>query len=477
MKMWRLVGIVLMVSAGGFGKTSGQTVTNIYWFSGVDGSSPNFGLIQGTDGNFYGTTVGGATQEVCSGHCGTIFKLSPNGDLTNLYWFSGSDGSSPNCPIEGSDGNFYGTTAYGGTNGNGTVFRISSAGTLTTLYQFSPNPASTNSDGANPRAGLVEGSDGNFYGTTFHGGTNTMCGGAGCGTIFRITPSGIYTSLHYFAGVFNKDGQGPRAPLVQSSDGNFYGTTVLGGSPGGGTVFRISPSGSYTNLHSFSVTTDGEEPLYLVEGTDGNFYGTAYEGGTNNEGTIFRISPSGGFTNLYTFGGIPTQENALPNAIVQGSDGNFYGTTYDSCAIDGGTVYRINPNGGIAFLYSFCSVMEPNAIVQGSDGNFYFTTYYGGSGPCDSGCGGVFELIVSLTPPANQISSAQVDSSGTNLVFSIPSVASETYQLQFSPSMNPANWVNVSGTFVSNSIGALLTLTNFGGVSQPQGFYRFAITP
>jgi uncharacterized repeat protein (TIGR03803 family) len=167
--------------------------------------------------------------------------------------------------------------------------------------------------------------------------------------------------------------------------------------------------------------------------------------------------------------------------LVQGSDGNFYGTTEyggtsTSCEFGCGTVFRISFSGIETNLYSFGNFVgdgaNPNAAsIQASDGNFYGTTTYGGI----NNSGTLYRLSVPLHPPANQISAVQP--SGTSVVFSIPSVAGETYQLQFSSSMNPTNWVNVPGVSVTNSIGALLTLTNFGGAVGPQGFYRFAITP
>src|ERR1017187_10302117 len=227
-----------------------------------DGAEPLAGLVQGSDGNFYGTTSGGgegATGNCPEGGCGTVFRISPSGTFTSLYSFAGypNDGAQPQAGlVQGSDGNFYGTTYDGGSTncstiygaGCGTVFRISPSGTETTLYSFGSSPT----DGVNPQAGLVQGSDGNFDGTTFAGGvTSTNCEYCyGYGTVFRISPSGTFTSLYSF-GNSPTDGFEPQAGLVQGSDGNFYGTTSGGGTYGGGIVFRISPSGSYTNLYSF----------------------------------------------------------------------------------------------------------------------------------------------------------------------------------------------------------------------------------
>ena len=485
MKILRIsLVIVLVVVAGRAFNALAQTVTILHSFSYqplTGGYSPFAGLVQGSDGNFYGTTSNGGTNYV-----GNVFRISPSGSETNLHIFTGppNDGAFPYPgPVQGSDGNFYGTTYNGGnTNcpfGCGIVFRISPSGSETNLHSFAGPP----NDGANPEAGLVQGSDGNFYGTTTLGGTN------GEGTVFRISPSGSETNLYSF-GSFPKDGLKPSAGLVQGSDGNFYGTTPNGGtnSCDCGTVFRISPSGSYSNLYSFGrSSSDGQYPYAgLVQGSDGNLYGVTGEG-MNNDGTVFRISLSGSETNLYSFGSSPNDGIDPPAALVQGSDGNFYGTTYEggtnSCNC--GTVFRISPGGSYTNLHSFAGYPtdgdSPDAwLVQGSDGNFYGTTESGGASTnCGLyGCGTVFRFSIPLIPPPypiNQITGIQL--SGTNIIFSIPSIANETYQLQFSGSMKPTNWVNVPNVSVTNSIGSILTLTNFAGANQPQGFYRFDITP
>jgi uncharacterized repeat protein (TIGR03803 family) len=477
-----VIGVILMVWAGRVSNARAQTVTLLHSFprGGVftDGDFPTAGLVQGSDGNFYGTTS--QTQGSITNY-GAVFRISPSGVETNLYSFFGhpTDGANPQAGlVQGSDGNFYGTTYSGGTSniyspqcycyGVGTVFRISPSGIETTLYSFVGYPT----DGANPQAGLVQGSDGNFYGTTYLGGTHNT------GTVFRISPSGVETSLYSFVGSPN-DGALPYAGLVQGSDGNFYGTTYGGGTHNTGTVFRISPSGSETTLYSFgSYLGDGANPQAgLVQGSDGNFYGTTYGGG-KGFGTVFRISPSGTETTLYSFVGFgpPLYDGDFPDAgLVQGNDGNFYGTTQSGgSSSDGGTVFRISPSGSYSSIDSFFDSFPYAGLVQGSDGNFYGTTEQGGS----YGGGTVFKLSVPLSPPPfpiNQITSAQV--AAMSIIFTIPSIAGENYQLQFSSSMNPTNWVNVPGVSVTNSIGALLTLTNFGGATLPQGFYRFAITP
>jgi uncharacterized repeat protein (TIGR03803 family) len=398
MKILRIpLVIVLVVLAARGVNANAQTESNLYSFGGSpDGANPEAPLVQGSDGNFYGTTYFGGTSTNCNVGCGTVFRISPSGSLTNLYSFGtvSNDGNFPSAGlVQGSDGNFYGTTQFGGTIDDGTVFRISLSGSYTNLHSFLGSPI----DGKFPSAGLVQGSDGNFYGTTEYGGTNDD------GAVFRISPSGSYTNLYSFLGS-PIDGKFPSAGLVQGSDGNFYGTTQFGGTNDDGTVFRINPSGSYTNLYSFgTVSNDGVYPLAgLVQGSDGNFYGTTIQGGAYGYGTVFRISPSGSYTNLYAFGTVSNDGNFSSAGLVQGSDGNFYGTTYFGGTIDDGTVFRISPSGSYTNLYSFNS--SPNdgskplaGLVQGSDGNFYGTTTFGGIN--DNGT--VFKAFALIPIPQN----------------------------------------------------------------------------
>jgi uncharacterized repeat protein (TIGR03803 family) len=383
--------IFLLVVTGPTFYANALTETILYSFgsSPTDGLNPIAPLVQGSDGNFYGTTF---LQ-------GSMFRISSSGTYTQLCSFAGFPYAGL---VQGSDGNFYGTTSLGGTYNTGTVFRISPGGTYTSLYSFGGSPT----DGAYPAAGLVQGSDGNFYGTTFLGGSNTNCSG-GCGTVFQISPSGTETTLYSF-GSFPTDGRSPYAGLVVGDGGNFYGTTSSGGTstnintytdePGEGTVFRISPSGDYASLYSFgSFPTDGRSPYAgLVVGDDGNFYGTTLAGGTHNTGTVFRISPSGDYTNLYSFGSFHADGHSPYAGLVQGSDGNFYGTTVGGGTGEkygaptpvfepgDGTVFRISPGGNYTSLYSFGRSPTDGAypvagLVQGSDSNFYGTTFVGGT--------------------------------------------------------------------------------------------------
>ena len=320
--------------------------------------------MQGSDGNFYGTTVsGGASYMVRIGTpTGTVFRATPGGALTTLYSFSGAgEGGSPMGLIQATDGDFYGTTYAGGVTangGSGTILKITAGGTLTTLHRFN------GTDGRNPYGVLVQANDGNFYGTTSVGGDK------GNGTIFKITSWGILTTLHSFTA--GKDGYFPEAGLIQATDGNLYGTTGGGGcSTGCSTVFKITLTGTLTTLYNFSGGADGSDPkASLVQGTDGNFYGTTSLRGASNAGTVFKITPGGTLTTLYTFSG--RTDGAAPSAgLIQATDGNFYGTAPLGGANGLGTVFKITPGGALSTLYSFSGRTDgsPAAESRADSGN------------------------------------------------------------------------------------------------------------
>ena len=371
------------------------TLTTLAQNTTASGQEFAASLVQGSDGNFYGTASDGGPNT--NSH-GTVFRITPTGVVTNLYSFSGPDGLSPQAGLLlGSDGNFYGTTAEGGSTyvdsnntGDGTVFRITSAGVLTTLHSFTGYPG----DGQAPQGTLIQGSDGNYYGTTSAGGTY------GGGTLFQLTTAGVVTTLYSFGNGY--EGAEVDAGVVQGSDGNFYGTTRLGGN-GAGTVFTVTPSGGYTTLYSFPAlgTNAGADPVAaLVQGSDGNFYGTTETNGMNGAGTVFKITPAGGFTSLYSFSG---SDQFLMGALIQASDGNFYGTTTGGGTDGGGAVFEITPAGTVTTIYSFTGEADGGypvaALVQGSDGNFYGTTDTGGSG----NDGTIFELTLSGTAATHPV--------------------------------------------------------------------------
>lgn len=414
-----------------------QTLTTVYDFcsqpSGAncnDGFFPVTEVMQGTDGNFYGTTYGGGAYTEFGG---TVFKVTPSGTLTTLHSFCSQpdclgDGGEPWAGlVQATDGNFYGTTLVGGGSNlpgaGGTIFKVTPDGTFSTFYTFCPQIYQC-PNGADPSGTLVQGTDGSLYGTTQAGGVNFGCyEGGTCGTVFKITLDGTLTTLHSFNGA---DGSVPFYGVIQATDGNFYGTTKWGGSNladcgnglqvGCGTVFKITPDGAFTSLYSFCSQpncSDGYWPYAtLVQGTDGDLYGTTYYtcGGDCGGGTVFKITTSGKLTTLYTFTGGADGEQPWAG-LIQATDGNFYGTaSLIGANGDGGTVFQITPSGAFTTLYSFCSLPNcadgrtPDAkLVQATDGSFYGTTLTGGTinGNCQGelgGCGVVFRLTAGLSP-------------------------------------------------------------------------------
>ena len=463
-------------------------LTTLHSFTGTnDGATPEAALVQASDGYFYGTTYNGGTN----GEFGTVFKINSDGIQMALYSFGSItnadglalDGANPEgALLQGNDGSFYGTTLLGGTNGGGgTVFRISTNGALTSLYSFTGGNGN-----AYPAAGLAQGNDGSFYGTTSGGGPYIY----GDGTVFKMSTNRMLTTLYSFGTATNLygtplDGAMPQAGLVQGSDGNFYGTTAYAGGPGGGTVFRISTNGVVTNLHSF-YGPDGAHPYAgLVQGRDGNFYGTTTYGGdfsfyNHGAGTVFQIGTNGALTTLYDFGTITNAsgdalDGAHPfSALVQGTDGNYYGTTYDAGANGCGTVFKISTNGALTTLYALGSITNadgepldgayPQApLEQGTDGHFYGTTSEGGT----YGNGTVFRLTI-----VPELQAVTLTEGTLNLTWSTE--AGGTYQLQYNSDLSSSNWRNLSSPVTAN--GAMLN-TSDSISNAPQRFYRLVRSP
>lgn len=393
-----------------------------------------------------------------------------DGSVTN-------DGGVPYAGLlQGTDGNLYGTTAAGGSGDYfqyeehfGTVYKITTSGTETVLYSF----PSMVDDGLEPWAGLIQGRDGNFYGTTQVGGDWNANYGDGYGTVFKISSNGTETILHSFSdGSVADDGVYPQAALIQGSDGNFYGTTYQGGSTaslingvlGYGTAFKIDPEGNLTILHSFgdgSVPHDGTFPSNsLVEGPDGNYYGTTAEGGTAFGGTAFRITPSGQFTILdnFDYGSLPNNVYG-PGEMILGNDGNFYGVAGGGSA-GYGSVFKMSTSGQITLLHSFGdgSVINdghgPIGIIQATDGNFYGTTYSGGStvaaDPNHNGYGTIFEMT-----PTGAVTILHSFDDGT--------VADDGY--------------NPMGNLALGIDGAFYGTTSAGGAAGSGMVYRLALPP
>lgn len=380
------VAVAMNIAAPAAAKA--QSLEVLYYFSGApdDGAHPG-PLIQATDGNFYGTTWGGGPADA-----GTIFQLTPDGQMTILHAFTGDDGWNPGSLLQASDGNFYGIVNSGSTATGPVMFRMTPDGTVADLY---PTNSCTGP--------FIQATDGNFYGTrpgdwAFYPYTYTD------GLVTRLTPDGTScTVLHDFTG-YGSDGQNPSG-LIQASNGMLYMTTFYGGGmegwgpeSGNGTVFAITLGAAFRILHSFSgpqEATDGKYPEGpLVQANDGNLYGTTSQGGPLGFGTAFRVTADGAFTVLNAF----TQAIQHARLFLQASDGNFYGAGIGAPSTD--TIFQLTPDGTLNVVYTFNGYPDPwqvVGLVQGSDGKLYGTASYGGAG-ASPGDGVVFRLTLPGMP-------------------------------------------------------------------------------
>jgi uncharacterized repeat protein (TIGR03803 family) len=460
----RLLWAAVLVSAA-FGAQAGVIFTNLHSFTGTDdGANPYCGLVLGSDGNLYGTASSGGVSNL-----GTVFKISSDGALTRLYSFDGTNGAAPYAAlVQGADGSFYGTTYAGGASDLGTIFRFMTNGTLTTLFSFTgTNPPQ---QGANPGAALVQAGDGSFFGTAAYGGwTNASYYGHGYGSVFHLMSDG---TVAFPVVLGNTNGAYPIGGLLLGQDGSFYGTTTWGGNgirsdfPGYGTVFKMAPDGTFTNIYLFTGFNDGGY-IYarLVQGRDGYLYGAAFGGGSAGYGTLFKVSTNGAFIPLHTFSYL---DSGSPyGGMTEGSDGNFYGTTYGAYA-GSGSVFRVTPGGAFTNL-SFFNVANGSrpvgVLVQGADGNFYGTTSEGGA----KGLGTVFRLSVPLAPVIRTLT---LTNGTVTLTWS--AVAGQTYQAQYSDDLTKTNWTFLTKPTVANS-GVMTATDSDGIISSAQRFYRIVL--
>ncbi len=379
------VGAVLALALGARAQIP-TTFTVLHSFDGsADGFFPASPLVEGADGNFYGTTRGGASTP------STVYQITPSGTLTTLHTFG-----APSVIFEhsallvGSDGNFYGTTINDGANGFGTVFQITPAGVFTDLHDF------TSSEGYEGYGPLLQGSDGNFYGTNYYGGA------FGYGTVYQLTPAGVLTVFVNFNKVTGSFY--PNSGLVQGSDGNFYCTLSLGTYSTVTGVVKITPAGALTALYNIPEgTTSGAYQTSLAQGTDGDFYGTTSALFQDNAyaslGTVFQINPSGTFKTLFSFTADSNGSNPV-GPLIQAEDGNIYGTTRGTEMAGGdnslGTVFQVTTSGTLTTLHTFAGNdgEGANGLVQGRDRSFYGTNAYGGI----SNGGTIYKLTVTTHP-------------------------------------------------------------------------------
>jgi uncharacterized repeat protein (TIGR03803 family) len=408
---------------------AGGTLTNFFLFQGIstdpNGRHPSGGLVHASDGNYYGTTT---LQGI--GNWGTVFQLTPAGQLNTIATFHNTNGNQPyGSLVQGADGRLYGTTSEGGPWKEGTVFAITTNGNLTTLAYFD------GTNGAAPFDGLLPGSDGNFYGTTSAGGSGTNQSG----TLFRLTPGGELTALVSFA-VTN--GANPFGSLVEDTNGFYYGTTYAGGLYGDGVVFRFDTnSGVVTALVSFDFTNNGANPQAgLLLASDGNFYGMTSAGGPDpsQSGTVFRMTPGGVLTTLVSFNGV-NGSTPYYGALIQGSDGNLYGTTAAGGTNEVGNVFQMTLGGVVTSVGSFDALLlggQPlGGLMEATPGSFFGTTYLS---PENGNGGTIFHWTVP-SPPQFLASGL----SGHSYMLRFSTVTGQVYQVQYKSDINQSGWSNL----------------------------------
>lgn len=450
-----------------FKTTSAGVITILHQLNyTTDGANPYGELTLGNDGNFYGMTSSGGTNGY-----GTIFKITPSGIFTVLRHLSSADGSNPHGHLVfAPDGNFYGCTYAGGAFGYGTIFKVTATGTLTVLHSLS-----SATDGANCYGSLVRGSDGLFYGITYGGGANSM------GTIFKITDAGTYTVLH---NMISADGVHSQSDLIQATDGNFYGLAYAGGTNFGGTIFKITSGGTFTVVRNLSSSTDGQAPYgALVQATDGLLYGMNSGGGATSGGTVFKITTTGTFTLLHSLTSAP--DGASPRgSLVQSTDGNLYGMTSTGGNSSFGTVFKISTSGVFTFLNGFNGGVTGNApfesLVQSFvDNAYYGTTINGGIynyGTVFKICGGVHTVLHSFNNSVDggsPLGSLAQDSSnnfygmtstgganGAGTIFKITSSGSFTVLRAL---LSSTDGVNPEGNLIQGTDGNFYGMTSYNG--------------
>ncbi|MFZ0826926.1 MAG: choice-of-anchor tandem repeat GloVer-containing protein [Verrucomicrobiia bacterium] len=464
-----------------------QTFTTFYSFTnGTDGGNPEYGSLILAGNTMYGTTYGGGN----AGN-GTVFAINTNGmGFTNLYSFTAtaynnntggqtnSDGANPAAGLILSGNTLYGTTGYGGINARGTVFAINTDGTgFTNLHTFIGYP----SDGASPTAGLILAGS-TFYGTALYGGTN------GTGTVFALNTNGMgFTNLYNFkvqnydsaiGTSTNSDGAYPVAGLILSGK-TLYGTAEYGGISGVGTVFAVNIDGTgFTNLHSFTYGLDGAFPYAGLVLSGNNLYGTASAGGSLNKGTVFALNTNGtGFTTLHDFTNV--LDGYYPKAGLVLSGNTFYGTANGGGHYNSGTVFALNTNGmGITNLYNFAPyVYDPPVFLSTNSSGAHpeaglllsGNTLYGTA--YDGGISG-YGTVFSLALGSASISPPLLTilPSGTNVVLAWTNTASGFNLLFTTNLVPPAIWsTNSTAPVVINGQN---TVTN--PISGTQKFYRLS---
>lgn len=455
LKFGKLVCIIVVFCVATAVAATRKTYSVVTGFDPTQSSNPVGPLAQGLDGNLYGMTeTGGNSNSLCpaggteGSGCGSVFKVTPSGQLTTIYEFCSlancADGLVPyGSLVLATNGNFYGVTSGGGAANHGTVFEITPTGTLTTLYSFCA--LANCADGSNPTGTLIQAANGNLFGTTNKGGAHqsSTCkptaSVVGCGTIFEITPAGQLTTFYSFCSLANcADGELPVTPLTQGTDGNLYGNTTGGGltnklcgPTGCGTVFKITPTGTLTTLHQFcsqgTTCSDGVGPDTALVQVGTNMIGTA--------GNIYSITLSGNLTVLLS--GLKAVEG-----FTVATDGSIYGVTFNGgtnntfCSNGTstcGTIFKMSSSGGFGTLYSFCQdgttgscptgALSVVGLMQATNGNLYGTTFFGGptvnvacNATGNAGCGVVWSASLGIAPFVQAVSNVGRAGNGVTIL-------------------------------------------------------------
>jgi len=430
----------------------------------TNGYRPDSGLVLGTDGAFYGTAQkGGAYAH------GTLYRITPQGSFSVVHHFVGTnDGADAfSRLVAGPNGVFYGTAWHGGKSNSGTVFEFDPIGTfgpaVTVLHSFSGLGFGTTS-------GLTMGTNGLLYGST---------SGNGFGSLFTVSTAGTYKDFYLFSGT--NDGYSPNQPLLQASDGKFYGTAQFGGtfgisnySMGLGTVFRCDADGSNFASAAFTSPLTGANPFGgLAEGADGNLYGITAKGGTNGLGTIFRVTRNLQITTLYSF--VDSGQGEYPNVeLLAAKDGFLYGLVPGDSTNNTGTIFRISTNGQYTVLFQMQQTngeyaVHSDALTQGTDGLIYGVTAYGGDQSSD---GTFFCMDTSGTNSVPPSIVSQSYSNGT-FILTYNTTPGQTYQILYASTLQ-GKWTDLGAPRLAttNSATASFPITNFS-----TGFYKFIAQP
>ena len=447
-----------------------------------DGGYPYGSLTLGADGNFYGLTSAGGINS----H-GTIFKITPTGIFTVLRSFTyATDGADPLGTLVrktlAADGNFYGITRRGGSTGYGTIFKLTPSGVYTVLKTLNGT-----TDGGYCYGSIAKATDGNFYGITYRGGTFIH------GTIFKVTPTGVYTVLR---NLNTADGfpSTTSNSLVQHTDGFLYGMMYSGGSNYNGTIFKISTTGTFTVLRNLASHPDGGYPYgSLIVGTDGNLYGMTNSGGTSTGGTIFKISTTGTYTiiknlTLATDGGNPQGD------LFKGSDGLYYGMTYSGGSNLYGTAFKISATGTFTVITRFNGGIGGGApyesLVQGKDNAFYGTTYIGGAydfGTVFKLCGGTATVLHSFNrnPESNYPKGSLIQATdgyfygmaeqgGNNSAGTIFKISSTGTYIILHHFVAATEGSNPQGSLIQGADGYLYGMTKAGGTNNVGTIFKIS---